>query len=154
LSDLCAVYRQAIEEIERAIADPVAARQAPGLRAALDFIHRHYSEPLDVKRVARVAGFAPTYFSELFAARQGTPFQKYVAKLRLARAQQLLQSTDFSVTRIAELAGYRGPQYLCRVFLRERGTTPLAYRKRILPDWFRKGVTKNRSKSKNRTRVR
>jgi AraC-like DNA-binding protein len=88
--------------------------------------------------VARVSGFSTAHFSELFKKQEGTTFRTYLLRLRLARAKELLTGTDLSVKRIAELSGYGSPQYLSRVFRRIVGMTPLAYRRKILPDWFRK----------------
>ncbi|HEV8246454.1 MAG TPA: AraC family transcriptional regulator, partial [Polyangiaceae bacterium] len=66
--------------------------------------------------------------------------------------------TDLNVTRIAELSGYGSSQYLCRVFRRVQGSTPLEYRRKLLPDWAqrraRKGAIKTQAKYKDRDRRR
>ena len=109
-------------------------RHDRGLRAALDHIDRHYTEPLDVKKVARVAGFTPNYFSKLFSAREKMTFVDYVALRRVERAKKLLSGTGLDATRVAELSGFNSPQYFSRVFRRATGTTPLGYRNRPQKD--------------------
>jgi AraC-like DNA-binding protein len=152
-AELFATYRGAVADLSEAAERPVPARQDRGLRGALDYIRQHYSERLGVQKVAKIAGFAPTYFSELFRKREGTTFERYVFSLRLERAKQLLTGTDLNVTRVAELSGYGSPQYFCRVFRRVVGATPLEYRGGKLPDWA-KGAKPNRSKYKERSRPR
>ena len=105
------------------------------MRGALELVHDHYGEAISLERAARAAGFAPKYFSGLFHKSEGKTFEKYLTDLRLERAKQLLTGTDLSATRIAELCGFRTPQYLCHVFRRTVGATPIEYRLGKLPHW-------------------
>jgi transcriptional regulator GlxA family with amidase domain len=103
--------------------------------------------------VARASGYSRDHFSQLFKTQQGVTFERYVFRLRLDRARELLTGTDLSVTRVAELSGFGSTQYLCRVFRRALGSTPLAYRRRLMPDWARRraglGAQRNPVKSKD-----
>jgi AraC-like DNA-binding protein len=127
-SDLLDAYRTAVADMSDAMQRPVAAKRDRSLRAALEHIHQHYSEPLSFVRVARLAGFAPNYFSILFRERQGVTFERYVSDLRIERAKQLLVSSTLSVARVGELSGFSSPQYFSKVFRHAVGTTPLVYR--------------------------
>jgi AraC-like DNA-binding protein len=130
MRELLAAYRRAAADVSEAIAKPVEAHHDRSLESAVDYIRQHYTEPLGVVRVAKVAGFAPNYFSKLFRARERTTFSLYVAGLRVERAKQLLTSTELAATRIAEMCGFRSSQYFSRVFGRATGTTPIDYRRR------------------------
>jgi AraC-like DNA-binding protein len=149
LVDLLAAYRAAFADLAGAAARPAAARQTRGLRGALDYIHQHYSEPMSLEKVAKVSGFARTYFSELFKERQGKTFQRYLFALRLERAKKLLTGTDLSITRVAELSGHRSTAYLCRVFQRAVGTTPLDYRRGIAPHQLRRVHNESERSTRN-----
>src|SRR5262249_42317617 len=70
---------------------------------------------------ARLAGFAPNYFSALFRQRQGVTFERYVSDLRVERAKQLLASSTLSVARVGELSGFSSAQYFSKVFRRSVG---------------------------------
>jgi AraC-like DNA-binding protein len=130
VSDLFSAYRLAIADVARTVSDPVPARQDRSLRRAVAYIHQHYTEPLRLERVAKVAGFHPDHFSRLFKSRERMTFERYVRALRVERTKHLLVSTDLSVKRVAELSGLRSGPYVCRVFRRELGVSPLAYRRR------------------------
>ena len=90
LSELAAAYRAAVADLSDAIRRPVSARRDRSLRGALEYIHQHYGERLELPKVAKVAGFTPKYFSQLFHEREKMTFERYLAKLRLERAKQLL----------------------------------------------------------------
>ena len=114
LSELLAVYRRAALDLSEAVQKPVQAQRDRSLRGALEYIHRHYRERLSREKVARVAGFAPSYFSVLFSEREKTTFERYLLRLRIDQAKQLLEDTELPAARVAELSGFKSPA----VFLR------------------------------------
>jgi AraC-like DNA-binding protein len=128
-NDLFEAYRRAVADVVEAIQRPVSAQHDRSLRRALAYVHQRYTEPLVFEKVARIAGFVPNYFSQLFKAREKTTFERYVRGLRLERAKQLLASTDLDVRRVAELSGFGSSQYLARVFRTSTGKTPLEFRR-------------------------
>jgi AraC-like DNA-binding protein len=144
LGELTAVYRGAVSDLADAIQRPAPARRDRGLRGAVEYVHQHFAEPISLPTVARVAGFTPKYFSELFHKRERMTFAAYLAKLRLDRAKHLLSGTDLTVTRVAEASGYTSAQYFCRAFRRATGTTPLAFREELLPDVARQRARRTR----------
>ncbi len=128
--ELFAVHRQAVLDIADAVERPDAARHDRSLRRAQEYLLEHYTERVSLKQVARVAGFAPTYFSALFHQRVGQTFADHVRHLRLERAKHLLSSTKLDLQRIGELSGLSTRQYLIRAFKRWVGSTPAQYRAR------------------------
>jgi AraC-like DNA-binding protein len=99
-------YRQLVAEIERSALNPTPARHARSATRALNYIRDHVGDRLRLADVARVAGFAPQYFSKLMKREHGATFERYVRQLRLARAQQLLLSeSTLDAERVAHLAG-------------------------------------------------
>ncbi|HEV8248042.1 MAG TPA: AraC family transcriptional regulator [Polyangiaceae bacterium] len=122
-------YRRIVSDIERAVHAPTTERHERSTRRALAFIHEHSAEPLTRARVARVAGFAPSYFSRLLKKEEGLSFESYLQKHRLERAKQLLRGTRLSSERVAQLSGFRSRTSFQRLFKQATGTTPMAYRK-------------------------
>jgi AraC-like DNA-binding protein len=129
LSELFEGYRRSIRDIVRALERPVVARHDHGLRRAEAYLREHYAEPLDLERVARISGFATSYFSRLFRKKHGTTFVNYLTKLRLERAKELLASTDLSLQRVAALSGISSRHYLNRQFKLWYAQTPIRYRR-------------------------
>ena len=135
VTELFAVYRRAVNEVVLAVTKPKTSRSDHGLRRAEEYMRRHYADSLGLDRVARVAGYAPKYFSELFKKKQRMTFESYLTQLRIERAKQLLSGTALNLERVAQLSGFSRRSYLGRVFRRQAGVTPMAYRRRV-----RKGV--------------
>jgi YesN/AraC family two-component response regulator len=132
LDELFAAYRRTVADISSAVERPVPARHERSLRRAIEFLRQHYAERLTLKQVARVAGFAPNYFSELFHRRQRMTFASHLMQLRLQRAKELLAGTSLGLDRVAQLSGLMRSQHLIRVLRRSTGATPMEYRRRML----------------------
>jgi AraC-like DNA-binding protein len=153
--ELFSAYRRAVQDVVAAVERPVSARHDRGLRAAVEHIHQHYTEPLRLEQLARIAGFAANHFSRLFIRREGLPFEQYVRGLRIERARQLLSSSELNVSRISEICGFKTPQYFCRVFRVAVGVTPLEYRKNKRKSGrstLHKSIKRNAEKYKDRRR--
>jgi AraC-like DNA-binding protein len=129
-TDLFAAYRRAVRDVVDAMAAPRSAPRDRSLRRAEEYMRKHYAETLTLARVARVAGFEPTYFSKLFHAKERVTFEGYLMRLRVERAEQLLAGTTLGLGRVAQLSGLSTGDYLGRVFKRATGETPIGYRKR------------------------
>lgn len=128
VAELVAAYRRAIADLAAAAEHPVQGARDRKLRRALAFIEAHYTEPIRLPQVSKLAGFAPRYFAKLFKQRQRTTFGDYVTDLRVERAKQLLIGTDLSIERIAELSGFRFRPYFHRAFKRVTRMTPDVFR--------------------------
>jgi AraC-like DNA-binding protein len=130
--ELFAAYRRAVAEIADALARPRPLYADRSLRRAEQHMRRHFGERLGLARIARIAGFSPTYFSELFRKKQGVTFEQHLLGIRIERAKQLLGGTSLSLQRVAALCGLSTRNYLGRVFKRVTGETPMGYRRRVL----------------------
>jgi two-component system, response regulator YesN len=118
--------------LSEALSHPTPAKHDRSLSRVLDHVHQHFTAPLSFGKLAKLAGFAPAYFSQLFKRREGVTFETYVLRLRVERAKQLLESTGLEALRIAELSGFRSAQYFSRAFRKLTGATPGEYRERIV----------------------
>jgi AraC-like DNA-binding protein len=129
VNELFAAYRRAISDLVDAAERPVPAAQERNLRRATTFLHQHYAEPLSLQKVARIAGFAPGYFCQLFKRRERMTLAQYVRRLRIDRAKQLLAGSDLGIERVGQLCGFARRPYFHRVFQEVVGSTPAAFRR-------------------------
>jgi AraC-like DNA-binding protein len=133
LSMLFAAYRLAIDQVARAVQRPSSELRDRKLRRAIAHVRRHYGEPLTLPGVARVAGFAPSYFSVLFKKREKTTFERYVRQLRIEKAKQLLTGTEMNMQQVAHLTGFGDRHYFARAFKQVVGITPGEHRRQAGP---------------------
>lgn len=99
------------------------------LAEVLAWAQEHLADDLSVGVLARRALMSERTFARRFRAEVGTTPAAWVARLRLQRAQELLERTDVPVEEIAQLAGFGAAAALRHHFTQALGTTPQAYRR-------------------------
>jgi transcriptional regulator GlxA family with amidase domain len=67
-------------------------------------------------------------FSRRFRAETGTTPLRWLLAQRVARARELLETTNLTVESVAHRCGFTDAPTLRRHFARQTGTTPQAYR--------------------------
>ncbi len=70
-------------------------------------------------------------FRKLKSKLSETP-NKFIQKIRLKHAAQLLKNTDFSITEICYETGFNYPSHFTQLFKERFGITPKKYRKNYL----------------------
>ena len=88
-------------------------------------------QDITVAGLADVAGLEPRTFLRRFRKATGLTSTDYCQRLRVARAQDLLQSGNMAVDAIAWQVGYGDPGAFRKVFARITGLTPGEYRQRF-----------------------
>jgi len=100
------------------------------IQAAGEMVRRRYRDPsLSVAELARRCGVSEVYFRKLFQAHWGVSPSRYLLTVRLEKAREVLRSPLFSLEECAHQCGFSSASYFCRVFHREVGITPAAYRR-------------------------
>ncbi len=95
---------------------------------AVEYIHRHFREELDVDTLAEMEYVSTTTFRLLFKKHTGRTPNEYIISQRLSEACRLLIETEESVRDIAARVGYGDPYYFSRIFHKKLGISPLKYR--------------------------
>jgi LacI family transcriptional regulator len=106
----------------------VLAIDDPHVAAAVRYIHEQACHGATVRDVLAQVPLSRTLLERRFRQYLGRSPQAEIRAVQLKRVKQLLTETDLRLERIAELAGYRHPEYLSVVFKRETGQTPGQYR--------------------------
>lgn len=101
------------------------------VEAARAYLLEHLAEPLDLTRLSRAVALSPSYLSRLFRAHVGEPPHRYLTRLRLELAQELLRTSSLSVARIAARTGFATPSHFVASFRAHLGTTPGRYRRTL-----------------------
>ena len=96
--------------------------------AMLNYIHEHYSHPIQLADLAAALNLNPAYVSNLFSITVGVTFHHYLEELRLAKAKELLRDPRKRVCEVARAVGYTNPNHFRNVFSVRVGTSPSACR--------------------------
>lgn len=95
-----------------------------------EYVDGHLTEKLSVTSLCREFNLSKNALYNLFNVHMGVPVKEYINSRRLLRAEELLRSTDIPIYEVCEKCGIENYQYFCRVFKKEKGITPLQYRKK------------------------
>lgn len=113
-----------------AIRGETSCRQSLVERAK-EYISQNYGkEKLGLKDIAKFLRLSPYYLAHLFKTSEGITIGKYIRKVRIARAMELLESDEFSITDVALEVGYSSPAHFSYIFKKEVGVTPSQYVRR------------------------
>lgn len=97
--------------------------------AAITYIQQNIGEPLQIKRLAKVAFLSETQFKKLFKQQTNTTVLGYVTRLRMEKAQALLMHTDYPLHIIGEKVGYKELSAFSRKFSQFFGFPPTKFNK-------------------------
>jgi two-component system response regulator YesN len=95
---------------------------------ALQYIDEHYHEPISLTTIAGKLFHNASYFCKIFKDETGEPFQKYVMKIRIKKAKELLQNPLLKVYEVAKLVGYEDERYFTKIFKEFEGISPTQFR--------------------------
>ena len=96
-------------------------------------INEHLSETIDFAALAEEVGLTYRAFRYLFAKESGLSPLQYQLERRLARAKNLLASSDMPVKDIAAALGFNSTWYFAHFFQKHMRSSPAAYRKHHRP---------------------
>lgn len=95
---------------------------------AMHYFKKNYNKEININEYAESRGFSVCWFIRCFKQITGSTPLQYILNLRIANAQSLLESTDYSITEIASAVGYDNSLYFSRLFHKQVGMSPKEYR--------------------------
>lgn len=93
------------------------------------YMEEHFAEELSIEELSSLARMSPSGFAHQFKKKVGISPLQYLIRCRIGRAQNLLISTDKSITDISIEVGYDNLSHFNNQFKRFVGLSPQQYRK-------------------------
>ena len=100
------------------------------LAVAKDYMDTYFSSDLALDRVAEVSLLSISHFKFLFKEYYGINPHAYIIRKRLAKAEELLTTSDLPVRAICTSVGFEDPSSFIRLFKNHYGHTPRSLRGR------------------------
>ena len=97
----------------------------------LESVFNPYRIPGTIAIYAEEAGISENYLSRLVKQSTGRSVGAWIDIVRIQRAKRLLSSTNLSIIDIAASVGVEDQSYFSRLFKKETGITPSAFRKKM-----------------------
>lgn len=121
--------REFTKELNREESQSMFGLHKDAICNAMQHIANHYSEDLTIESVARKYALSQSYFSYLFKNITSKTFTEYLNGIRIAKAMELLSTTNGRVLDICLETGFRNVNHFNRLFKQKIGVSPSAYRK-------------------------
>ena len=117
----------------RALCQARMARLVPGSmqERLTHYVSEHLAEDLSSERICTALGMGRTALYELSKQTYGCGIHEYVRRLRIQSAMQLLTTTKLTNSEICQRIGIADYNYFFRVFRKQTGFTPQAYRRQF-----------------------
>ena len=107
-------------------------------RRAIEYLTANCREKLTLGKIARRFYLSPYHFSRIFKQETSLSPMKYLTRVRIQKAAELLLTTDDAIKKIAYEVGFNDPYYFSKVFKKVYKLTPTQSftRRENRPDGF------------------
>ncbi|NIK79457.1 two-component system response regulator YesN [Paenibacillus castaneae] len=97
------------------------------------FIEQHYQKELSLQDIAKRFFVSREYVSRKFKLEYGINITDYISGVRIDKAKLLMVNPHLRIAKIAEMVGFHDEKYFSKVFKKQVGMSPKAYRNDLLP---------------------
>lgn len=98
------------------------------LQLVFDYVDQHYEHNIGIEEVAKLSNMSYSYFSRFFKTVMKQNFSSYVNFVRVSKAEELLTTTDLSITEVALNVGFSTTSYFIEQFKLYKAMTPRHFR--------------------------
>ena len=98
------------------------------VQKAIQYMESHYQNNITIEEIADVCRLNRSYFSKLFKEKEGCSPQKFLIRLRLSKAADLLRNTTMTVSTISISCGYPNKLHFSKAFKQHYGVSPREWR--------------------------
>jgi transcriptional regulator GlxA family with amidase domain len=106
---------------------PSGAEQRTSIEALQIWIANNIRRDLSVEALAGRCAMSPRHFARVFAAETGVTPARFVERMRVTVARELIEDSGLGLKQIAERCGFGGIDSMRRSFVRTLGVTPSRY---------------------------
>ncbi len=125
--EVTSAFYAILAELRRHSEEKQAPASFSSFERAVKYMQESFTDPsIGVDMLARMACMSGTYFRRIFASRFADTPSRYITRLRMIKAEELLSTGRYSVEDVSSLCGYRDPKYFCRVVKSFYGCPPSA----------------------------
>lgn len=122
------VLYEIIAEIQHEQYKYLDKKQRNYMQKAYNYILDNYRMcEFDYKELCNSTGLKYAYFSQLFKETYGMSPVKFVTKMKIDYAKELLVTNRYSIVKIAEMSGFNDVSYFSKSFKKQTGFSPTKY---------------------------
>ena len=99
------------------------------IQPILQYIEENYHKDITIEELSQIIDCSPQHLCHLFKESLNLRPFEFLAKVRITRAREILCNTDYSISEISDLLGYKDSSYFCAIFKRHEKISPVEFRK-------------------------
>jgi len=124
---IVSILTQMVVSLYRAYEKTHTQQPARSVKTVAEAIAQAPAHDWYLQELAKLSGYSPSRFSELYRAQYGLSPMQDVLSRRIHLAKRYLLSGQSSVDYIAEVCGFKSVSYFCKYFKQVVGCTPSKY---------------------------
>jgi AraC-like DNA-binding protein len=98
---------------------------------SVKYINEHFTEDIDLKKLADIEHYNVSYYSEWFKHNMNVSPIEYIKNLRVQKSKELLLNTNLTVLQISQMVGYEHNSSFTKVFKNLEKMSPVEFRRNI-----------------------
>ena len=110
---------------------PVLPDESGRLTSLIDWLRVNLKRPHTLEALSARAAMSSRTLQRQFADATGFPPYEWILRERVAVAQEMLESRNATLARVADLSGFKSEQSMRKHFRRIAGTSPATYRQQF-----------------------
>lgn len=124
------ILKKIILKAVRAVSTPeISSAILQKINMVMRYIQNNYSRTISNRELAELVGYHPYYLGRVWLSTQGITLHQYVINYRITMAEQLLISTNDSISSIAQQVGFSCTVSFDDNFKIRKGVSPSVFRK-------------------------
>lgn len=122
--------KEMVKEFCEAIMQLNTNKHSAVINNAIYYLENYYQDDITLDLLTAKMSISKSYLLTLFRKELNTTPGKYLRKVRVTKACQLLESSQKSIQQISEAVGIADSNYFVKLFKKELDMTPSQYRKK------------------------
>jgi AraC-like DNA-binding protein len=119
------ISQEFIEEYQKKAAAP---ELKPRIEQVAEWVRINYTRNLKLTQIAKILQYNPDYLSTAFRKYKKMPLMKYITRMRISRAKELLLNSNLTIKEIAAQVGYSDEQSFMKRFRLIEDISPTKFR--------------------------
>ncbi len=108
--------------------NPFSHSQNKIYKNVVNYINEHISDDISINELCEVVHQSPKQIEEMFKSENGCTILQFINRFRIFRAKELMCFTDFTITEISYMTGFKSIHYFSRYFKEKENISPIKYK--------------------------
>ena len=125
---LSLLMQQVLIVVARRVMIGAGQKRSGFVDQVIDYIQENYASDLSNESIGKHFNYHPNYINRVIQKRTGQSLHQYVLSCRVSKALEMLQTTNLSITEVAERVGFSSIKHFSQTFKSIYGYSPIHFK--------------------------